>query len=141
MAFTPVGSMFYDRLGGALPQTEEIGTGFFFFFFFFFLSLFFSIFHSPFFFPHLPPPPPATFMIQVSDFCGYLGTIALYSLQGFGGLGGEGDSSGDGINYYEVLASFLLVVGVMGVVGLAGSFFYWFVRLRMQRVEIIGKEA
>ena len=109
MAFTPVGSMFYDRLGGALPQTEEIGT--------------------------------ATFMIQVSDFCGYLGTIVLYSLQGFGVLGGdEGESDGEDLDYYSVLASFLMVVGVVGVIGLGASFCYWLVRLKLQRVEVIGMD-
>ena len=105
MAYTPVASMFYDRLGGALPRSEEIGT--------------------------------ATFMIQLSDFCGYVGTITLYSLQGFGALGESGDNaSGDAsdgsLDYYAVLSSFLLLTGGVGLVGMTCSFIYWLVRLRFQ---------
>lgn len=102
MAYTPVGAMFYDRIGGALPWEESAGT--------------------------------ATFMIQVSDFCGYLGTITLYTLQGLGALGVHEDSDSIGsLNYYSILASFFILVGFVGIVCVYFSGRYWFRTLQFER--------
>jgi hypothetical protein len=103
MAYTPVGAMFYDRIGGALPWEESAGT--------------------------------ATFMIQVSDFCGYLGTITLYTLQGVGAFGlHEEDSDSIGfLNYYSILASFFIVVGTVGLFGVYFSGRYWWRTLQFER--------
>jgi len=75
----------------------------------------------------------ATFMIQVSDFSGYIGTLLLYSLQGFGALGGdtEIDSNGEGgLDYYTLYTFLSLGVGVVGMVGTLISGVYWQFTLR-----------
>ena len=95
LAYTPVAAMFYDRIGGALPAAELVGT--------------------------------ATFMIQLSDFSGYIGTVLLYSFQGFGLLtfGVDEDSDGFYLDYYRLFSLFVIVVGCFGMGMTAISFTYW----------------